>query len=189
MSPRVGLDQQTIIQTAIRLADEHGLSGVTLAAVAKACDVRTPSLYNHIRGLEALRTELSVLGMQALYRQMSQAAEDLHQDEAIHAVSRAYLAFARAQPGLYEASLEAPRMDHPELLAISRRLVDFMCNLMTPYALDEDASLHAVRGLRSLLHGFTSLEQQGGFKLPLDLDVTLTRLIDTFLAGIYKMQG
>ncbi|WP_347439457.1 TetR-like C-terminal domain-containing protein [Fodinisporobacter ferrooxydans] len=42
--------------------------------------------------------------------------------------------------------------------------------------------------MRSMLHGFASLEQRGGFNLRLDVDRSLHLLIDAFLAGIHTMK-
>ena len=42
-----------------------------------------------------------------------------------------------------------------------------------------------IRGFRSILHGFASIESSGGFGLPLDLDVSFKMLVDTFLAGVH----
>jgi hypothetical protein len=53
----------------------------------------------------------------------------------------------------------------------------------------EEAALHAIRGLRSVLHGFASLEQKGGFGLPLDLDVSFRLLVDAFLTGLHTVNA
>lgn len=55
MSPRAGLDTQTLVLAAAELADEYGMEGVTLALLAAKLGVRSPSLYNHVNGLKELR--------------------------------------------------------------------------------------------------------------------------------------
>ncbi|HLH65758.1 MAG TPA: hypothetical protein VKV27_08645 [Solirubrobacteraceae bacterium] len=42
--PRAGLDTEAVVAAAASLADEVGLAQVTLSAVARALDVRPPSL-------------------------------------------------------------------------------------------------------------------------------------------------
>ena len=54
--------------------------------------------------------------------------------------------------------------------------------------LTEDG-LHAVRGLRSVVHGFASLEVAGGFGLPLDLDESFRRLVEMFIGGLQQEAG
>jgi hypothetical protein len=52
--------------------------------------------------------------------------------------------------------------------------------------LNGDDAIHAVRALRSLVHGFATLEVSGGFGIPLDLDESFHRLVDLFIAGIQQ---
>jgi hypothetical protein len=40
--------------------------------------------------------------------------------------------------------------------------------------------------LRSLVHGFATLEVSGGFGLPLDLDESFRRLVELLNAGIQE---
>ena len=55
--------------------------------------------------------------------------------------------------------------------------------------LEGEEALHAVRGLRSLLHGFVSLEAVEGFRLPLDHDESFRRLLQVFIAGLRSSAG
>lgn len=54
------------------------------------------------------------------------------------------------------------------------------------YGLDEAAAIHAVRGLRSIVHGFATLELAGGFGLPLDCDESFLRLLRAYVAGLHS---
>lgn len=58
MTPRPGLDLDTILQATTKMADTQGIDEVTLASLAKTLNIRPPSLYNHINGLPALRKSL-----------------------------------------------------------------------------------------------------------------------------------
>ena len=52
------------------------------------------------------------------------------------------------------------------------------------YGLEGDDAIHAVRLIRSALHGFVSLESVGGFALPLELEQTYKRLIEMVDRGL-----
>jgi AcrR family transcriptional regulator len=188
MSPRIGLDLQTILQAATEIADQEGVEAVTLATLAKKLTIRPPSLYNHIEGLTGLRKKLAIHGIEELYSKLAQAAIGRSKDDAVHAIADGYVAFARSHPGLYEFTLSAPDPIDTEIQLAAKKIVDLTIQVLNGYGLEEDAALHAVRGIRSILHGFSSLEQKGGFGLPLDLDTSLHLLIDSFLAGIDKMK-
>lgn len=187
MSTRVRLDLGIVLQAATEIADTKGIDAVTLAFLAKKLGVRSPSLYNHVEGLPDLRKKLAIQGYEHLYRAMTQATVGRSGDDAVHGLGEAYVAFARAHPGLYEATLRSdPR--EPEVEQAGEPIVGLIIRVLGVYSLDEERALHAVRGLRSILHGFTSLEQTGGFRLPLDLDVSFHLLLDTYLTGLRKLR-
>ena len=52
--------------------------------------------------------------------------------------------------------------------------------MLAGYGLTGDDDIHAIRGLRALMHGFVSLEAAGGFAMPLDLDESYRRLVAGF---------
>ncbi|MCL6603459.1 MAG: WHG domain-containing protein [Paenibacillus sp.] len=187
MSPRAGLDTKTIIIAAAQIADELGMEEVTLAALAAKLGVRSPSLYNHINGLQSLRTQLAIHGLEQLYNVMSSASEGVAGAKAIHAMGLAYVEFSRCHPGLYETTLRAPEGHNSELQVVSERILSLIVEVLQVYHLGEEGTIHAVRGLRSILHGFASLEHKGGFGMPLDSNLSFSRLIDTFIAGIGRM--
>ena len=56
--------------------------------------------------------------------------------------------------------------------------------MLRAWELEGDDAIHAVRIVRSALHGFVSLELNGGFGLPLDLDETFARLVDVLAKGL-----
>ncbi|MNT83752.1 hypothetical protein D3C72_2236640 [compost metagenome] len=104
-------------------------------------------------------------------------------------MGKGYAEFAKRHPGLYEMTLQAPDGDHPELIEAGERVLKLIIDLLKPYNLDEQAELHAVRGLRSILHGFASLEQKGGFGMPLDTGLSLQTTLEAYLSGIDKFRG
>ncbi|MBB6694607.1 WHG domain-containing protein [Cohnella xylanilytica] len=186
--PRIGLDLPTLLQTATDIADESGLESVTLASVAQKLQIRSPSLYNHVNGLPDLRRHLAFRGLALLKERFERALEGKDGDDAVRAFSQAYLGFAREHPGLYEAVQRAPEPDDDALKQAMGEIVGYAVRALEGYGLRGDPAIHAVRAIRSLLHGFASLERQGGFGMPLDLDVTFRLMVETFLAGVKAMK-
>jgi AcrR family transcriptional regulator len=182
--PKFALDITTILEAAGDLADQQGMQEVTLANLAKKLGIRPPSLYNHFDGLPGLRKKLAIYGIDRLYKGMADAAIGVSGTEAVLAISQFYVNFARMHPGLYEATLLAPDPEDEDVQQAGAKIVDLSVRVLTVYHLDGNQALHAVRGLRSILHGFSALEQKGGFKMALDLDESLTIIIKAFLAGM-----
>ncbi|MEH7199477.1 TetR/AcrR family transcriptional regulator [Priestia megaterium] len=187
MSPRQGLDFKKVIQTGENLANREGFYAVTIASLAKELNVRPPSLYNHIKGLEELRKELALSGLQQLYHLLKSAVEHASVEDAVYRLSKAYVSFVRKSPGIYEATATvAPRIQDEEVQKASDNIVFLVLDVLKPYHLPENEALHAVRSLRSILHGFSSLEQKGGFGMSLSTDETLDFLIRTFALGLHR---
>lgn len=184
MSPRRGLDLATIVEEAATIADELGIEEVTLATLAKKLGVRSPSLYNHVDGLNALRIQLAIYGLQKLLAAINESLQNKEGDEAVHAIASAYISFARKHPGVYELTLRSPDADEAEYAAIGEQLVDLLVKTLSYYELGYEKAIHSVRGLRSLLHGFASIEQKGGFGMPQAIDESLNIVIQTYLNGL-----
>jgi len=188
MSPRIGADLNTIVQIAVEIADQDGFYEVTLTRVAQKLNIRPPSLYNHIDGLQELRKQMAIYGLHELYAALLEANASVKElDQGLHAIGEAYVGFARRHPGLYEATFQAPDPSDPEVERVSTDIVLFAVHFLSSYGLEGDEVIHATRGLRSLLHGFASLEQKGEFRMHLKRDESLHVIIDTFIAGIRKM--
>lgn len=186
MATRPGLSKDTIVRAAGELADEIGLDKLTLSTVADHLGVRTPSLYNHIEGLNGLRRELSLLGMLELDRRLQRAALGKSCEDALGSMLHAYRAFAKERPGVYEATLHAPSPDDLQIQAASLAIIDTVLTVLQPYQLNHDDAIHVVRGFRAIGHGFASLEVAGGFGIALETDESYQRLISTFLRGMTR---
>lgn len=53
-APRTPLDRARIVAAAVELANEHGIAGVTMRAVARGLGVEAMSLYNHVSSRDDL---------------------------------------------------------------------------------------------------------------------------------------
>jgi AcrR family transcriptional regulator len=188
MPTRRHIDRQQVLAVAIALADARGFEAVTLASVAEQLGIRIPSLYNHVAGLPGLRQEMTLWGLRQLAEHIRRAAVGKAGDDALISVAQAYRAFARAHPGIYSATLRAATPDEPELAAAGQEVLDVVLAVLAPYDFDPDTTLHVVRALRSLLHGFVDLEIAGGFGLALDRDESFRQLVALFLLGLHTRQ-
>ena len=187
MARRIKIDRSVILQMATELVDEHGLDQISIGLLAEKLGVRPPSLYNHLENLKELRQMLAMQGLKKLHDSMLQAAVGRSSDEAIREISKAYIHFVRTHPGLYVASTRYQDSNNKELQKIQESIVQLVLQVLQAYNLKEEMAIHMVRGLRSILHGFTSIEQMGGFGMPVDLNKSFLILINTFIEGIHSV--
>jgi len=184
MSHRVGLDQASVVEAAVKLVDEDGIEQLTLGHLAERLGVRTPSLYNHVAGLPGLKHELTLYCLHDLLDRILRVTVGKSRSEAIVALADAYRAYAREAPGRYALTLLAPDPGDQEVQAIAQEIVDVLRAVLAPYRLSEEEAIHAIRSLRSIVHGFISLEVVGGFGMPVDLDASFHWLINLFIRGL-----
>ncbi len=190
--PRAGLDTATIVEAAATLLNTEGSEALALNRLAQELGVKTPSLYNHIDGLPGLYRELALLNARALGERFTQAAIGKSGPAALIAVANAYRAYIKESPGVYLASLRSSGTQQPvdaELSAAEEQSVRVGLAVIASFGLAGEDALHALRGLRSLVHGFATLEIAGGFGLPLDLDESFDRLVQMFVRALQAGKG
>jgi AcrR family transcriptional regulator len=185
------LDRSAVVRAAAELVNAAGIDALTINRLARQLNVQPPSLYNHISGLPGLWRELALLNAQNLCDRLTTAAIGKSGPEGVRALAKAYRAYIIEFPGLYQASLRAsgtlPEPD-PQLSAAEDRVVRVALAVVESFRLSGADAIHAVRALRSVIHGFATLEVAGGFGLPLDLDESFNRLIEMCILGMEKRE-
>lgn len=175
--PRAGLTPAAVVAEAARVADRVGLARLTLAEVAQQLGVALPSLYKHVRGLDALHRELGLRGVCELTVTMTAAAVGRSAGDALRGVAAAYRAYAHDHPGTYAASVRAPEPGDEPYLAAAEAGLDVFRAVLAGYGIAGAAAIDATRYVRSALHGFVSLEAAGAFGLPQSVDASFARLV------------
>mgnify|MGYP001014224145 CR=1 FL=1 len=97
------------------------------------------------------------------------------------AMANAYRAYVKAHPGLYSCTLRASQDNEPESRLADEEAVGIALKVLAHYNLHDEMAIHMVRGFRSLVHGFASLEMGGGFGMPLSLDESFRLLIQGYI--------
>jgi AcrR family transcriptional regulator len=185
MSHRAGLDKSTVVEAAAKLVDEEGIEQLTLGRLAERLGIRTPSLYNHVAGLPGLKHDLALYCLRDVLDRITHAAIGKSLAEAIFAFTNAYRSYARETPGRYALTL-APDPDDQEVQILAWQLVDVAKAILAPYNLSEEDTIHAIRGLRSIVHGFILLEEASGFRMPVDTNASFHWLINMFITGLER---
>ncbi len=136
-----------------------------------------PSLYKHVAGIEALQRLVAIRACSELADVLARAAAGRAGAQALVAMSSSCRAWAKAHPGRYAATVRAPEVGDTEHVETGYAIVQIALAGLASYKLSGDDAIDAVRVFRATLHGFISLEQAGGFGLPVDVDRSFDRLI------------
>jgi AcrR family transcriptional regulator len=176
MATRAGLNSEKVVATAIRLADKDGLENLTLGRVAQEFGVKPPSLYEHVNGLDGLQRAIRLHGFHALNDILRSATVGKSQDEAIKSLALEMRKFAHQHPALYESTVMTAVGDSKEIGEAAEEVLETLNAVLAGYAITGKEAVHAARYLRSLLHGFVSLERARGFGMNVDLEESYHRL-------------
>jgi AcrR family transcriptional regulator len=181
---RAGINPEIVIAAAADIADLSGWDQVTLGNVAAQLGIKTPSLYNHVGGLPDLRQKLSLHAIRLLRDGLNDAAIGQSGKQALIEVGKAYVGFVRVHPGLYEAINRVTELKPPGFDQKAEQILALFFRLMQPLGLPEAETVHAIRGLRSMVHGFASLEAMGGFQMPENIMESITKAITYYIDGL-----
>ena len=187
MSNRKGLDRAAVVTTAVAMANREGIEALSLKRLAEQLGVQTPSLYNHVDGMPDLLRALALENSRGMADCLTNAAVGKAGPEALLALANAYRAYIKANPGIYPLGLRSAHFATPvdaERRADDDRTIAVAVAAVTSCGLSGDNALHGVRALRSVVHGFATLELAGGFGMPLDLDESFQRLVAMLASGI-----
>lgn len=183
--PRVGLVPATVTAAAADLADELGLPQLTMNIVAERLGVRAPSLYKHVEGLHDLTRRIAILAAAELGDKLRDAMQGRARGDALAAAAQTLRTYVKVHPGRYAATVEIRPTGPDDPLAVAlERTLDSFAAVLHGYQLEPADEIHALRMLRSVLHGFAQLEASGGFQLSTDVNDSFDWMVDFIDRGL-----
>ena len=181
------IDLARVCEKAGVLANRNGLDGLSMSGLAEALNIRTPSLYSHVAGIADVRRRLALHGLVELERGAARSTIGKSGPEALRALLNGYRNWARKNPGIYAATVPTPDPSDREWRAAADRLSETCLAAIQGYDLPGDTASHALRALRSVVHGFVSLEAAGAMRGAVARDESFNWLIDSFLVAMEHM--
>ncbi|WP_328474583.1 TetR/AcrR family transcriptional regulator [Streptomyces sp. NBC_00448] len=160
------------------LADEVGLAQLTMGSLAERLGVRTPSLYKHVAGQDDLNRRIAVLALGQAADVIGGAIQGYAGRDALAVAARAFRAFVVEHPGRYAATIGVEPSGPDDPLAVEgQRSLDAFRAVLRGYDVAPADVDHALRMLRSLCHGFATLQAANGFQWSADIDESFEWLI------------
>lgn len=179
--------KERIIAEAVAIIEESGNSTVSLHELARRLEIKTPSLYNHIKNTKDLQHEVFKYAIDKFVANQNAATSGKHKDEAVRAFAEAYYEFAAQNKGLYRLIMSMPLDNDDTEKELAVPLLKTVMVLLSDYGLSDEAIAHWQRVLRAILHGFISQEDLGYFYYYQDIDLKKSRdiAIQCFLNGLH----
>lgn len=183
--PRSGLTTASVTEAGGALVDELGFDRLSMGLVADRLGVKTPSLYKHVANQADLAHCIAVLAMNELADAIRDAIQGRAGRDALVAGAHAMRSFVRDHPGRYAAGNAArPTGRDDPLLPASGRVMDSWAAMLHGYGLQPDQEIHALRMLRSMLHGFGTLEAAASFQVEEPVDASFLWIVEFIDHGL-----
>lgn len=112
---------------------------VSMHEIARRLGVKTPSLYNHIKGNKELQYEVFQYAIDKFVNNQQCAVAGLVGDEAVKAFARAYHRFAVENKGLYRLIMSIPSEQDERAKEMAVPLLDTVVTLLSDYILRDVA--------------------------------------------------
>ena len=185
--PRAGLDTASVVAAGADLADEIGFADLTMGQLAERVGVRTPSLYKHVASQDDLNRRIAARALNEAADAIGAAIQGRSGRDARQATARALREFLLARPGRYTAAIgvKFAGPDDPVVLAETRGVGPFIA-VLRGYNIPPADTTHA---LRSIFHGFATIEAGGGFQWGTATDESFEWPIDLVDLGLRPAFG
>ncbi|MCX5065962.1 TetR/AcrR family transcriptional regulator [Micromonospora lupini] len=176
--PRARLTPQSVTAAGAALIDEIGFENLSMGLLAERLGVKTPALYKHVTSQADLAHRIAVMAMAEFADAIRDAIQGRAGSDALAAGAQAMRMYVQKHPGRYAAG-NAARPTGPDdpLVPALDRVVASWAAMLRGYRLDSVQEIHALRILRSVLHGFSTLEAAGGFQIDAPVDDSFTWMI------------
>jgi len=149
------ISRPAIVAASLAIADERGLAGLTMQAVAQRLGVTPMALYRHVDD----KADLLDSVVEALLTELPMPRAELAWDERLRELGRAARTLARRHPAVFPLLLQRPA-NTPE----SRRVRDSIVAALEEAGLDPQAARRAERLLSTVILGFATSEAGGRFR-------------------------
>ena len=156
------LTRELIICKAFKMIDESGLNAFSVRGLAAELGVQVSSLYNHIHNENDLLIEVAKRAGDLYTQIIKGTMYGLPLDEATVKAGDAFSDFVTKHKYLYELLLDRRLIGTPEFDDANKRFTQPIYYILEQYGIkDKTASDHLYVMLRTVTHGFASLDALG----------------------------
>ena len=181
---RVGLDQITVITRAAQLVNQMGMEQVTLKMLAESLGVKSPSLYNHIEGLDDLKKQLMLYGWSQAEEQILHSVIGLSGYDAVKAMCFAFYDYALKNPGVFDVMLWYNKFQDDETEQATSGLLTVIFKITKSLNIPDTYCFHLIRTFRGFLEGFFLLVNHGSFGHSLPMADSFGLSVSILIEGI-----
>lgn len=179
-----GLSRERIVEVAEDLINKKGYSHLSMRELAKELDVKASSLYKHINNIDELKALVGMKVLSNLNYEIVNCDNTENPKEKLFQIASLYRTFTKRNPELYKTLNEIPSLKNDELLREAKEFIHGLFVAAEGLASTDNEKIHIYRGMRSIMHGFISLEEMGFFQNDVDIEESYQYMIKTFINSL-----
>lgn len=183
------ISDELIIKTSARIANKVGIDNMSLKIIAEELNIKSPSLYNHIKNLDEIKQRLMVYGWKQMEEKMLDSAVGVAGYEALRNMCYAFYDYATNNKGVFNAMLWYNKYENIEKENATTRLFNMLFKVMKSLDISDDNINHIVRTLRGFLEGFSLLVNNNAFGNPISIKESFDLSLEIIMNGIKQLEG
>jgi AcrR family transcriptional regulator len=153
-----------LLNLALSQIDKSGPEAVSLAALARDLGVSQSAPYRHFQDKDQLLTAVATESFRMFVVSLRQSTEGLSGKRRVAAMAKAYVAFGKARPGLYNlmfaSGIVAGASENDEIKTIARESFAVLVGALAPSPARKLRALRIWAGL----HGAVMLNRENLFE-------------------------
>ena len=182
---RKNLNKDKVIEAAAQLVEEKGYAQLSVLELASKLGIKSASIYNYFTNLEEIEQSLGLFAVGRLVEELRQAMVGKTRGDALMALAKAYVIFARQHPAWYKSFIDSHLVRKQETEKSIQAMVLLIFEAFATFRMTEEQCVHWGRILRSTMHGFAALEGAGWFShLPYELETTYFIAIENIIVAV-----
>lgn len=184
--PRTGLSKDDITEVAVKLANENGLSYLSITTLAEALGIKKPSLYNHMKSIDDVLRDIMIYGWKKVSYELTADITGKDPRENLRIYATRIYEYSIANPGVFEAMLWYNKYSDPELLDATEGLYNFFFAQTDSLFITREIANHLLRTYRAFLEGFIMLEIHNAFGNPISIQDSFRISLEVLLKGMHQ---
>ena len=183
------ISDELIIETSACIANKVGLDNLSLKIIAEELNIKSPSLYNHIRSLDEIKSRLMVYGWKQMEEKMLDSAVGVSGYVALKNMCYAFYDYATNNKGVFTAMLWYNKYENAQKENATTRLFNMLFKVMKSLDISDDNINHIIRTLRGFLEGFSLLVNNNAFGNPVSIKESFDLSLEIIMNGIKSLEG
>lgn len=186
--PKTKISKEMVIKEAAHMANKIGIENLSLKTLAAELGVKSPSLYNHVDGLDDLKQQLMFYGWKEVEDKIIQSVIGLTGYDAIRSICYTFHEYATENQGVFSAMLWYNQFENEQAREVVSKMFSVFFNITKSLNISQDNCIHLVRMFRGFLEGFALLENHNAFGNTQLIKDSFELSIDILIEGTKKLE-